>query len=469
MNKYLFFDDNNLFCRDNAIRKYGVPQRIATYHDGVCSTDWCSGWTFRLDNGKYRMLYFGESAAFAGKKLFCATSDDGVHFAPEALFEDKTYAHEIMTLRGGSETAAVYEDTLTPKESERYKMLMSEYDGRGLSLTDGIYTSPDLVHWTRVEDASWGDGTEPLAGVFYNAKKDVYTVCQRPHWGVRCAGFKETKDWRTFSDYQHCLNVDALDEPLCEVYGLPAVYDCGGTYIGLVHMNRGLHSELNAKFHNGTMDMQLVYSDDGRYWKRSLREPFLTGTSDRNGTAGYPMLWTSCVREDADGSLLFYSSGSEYEHGPGFRNHGTGRLFVHRLRRDGFISLTTEDKSKSSIVALRELAWHSGEAHINLTAKRATVAVHCTNESENVGGNVLGLSHPLEGYSHEDCVAFEGDSTDWVPMWRGGRSLSELAGKTLVLEIRYEQGELFSLAGDCTLLFNVPAARFRKCGEIITI
>jgi hypothetical protein len=154
----------------------------------------------------------------------------------------------------------------------------------------------------------------------------------------------------------------------------------------------GLHSELNAKFFGGTIDSQLVYSYDGRYWKRSLREPFLTGTDDRNGTAGYPLLWTACAREDVDGSLLFYSSGSEYEHGPAFRQHGTGRIFVHRLRRDGFVSLVTEDASLPSSVALRELAWHSGEVHINIKTKRATVAVYCSNESENVGKRLQSVS-----------------------------------------------------------------------------
>ena len=466
MQKLLFFDDNNLFVRENVTRKYGHPQRISTYFDGVCSTDWGSGWTFCMEDGSYRMLYFGESDAFAGKKLFCAVSRDGVNFEPEALFPDKTYAHEIMTLEGGSEVASIYEDTHASDPDARYKMLMSEYDGRGLSLTDALYTSPDLVRWTRVEGVLWGDGTEPMACVFYNEKKGVHTICERSFWGIRHAGYKETTDFEAFTEFQQCLNVDALDEPLSEIYGLPCVYHCGGTYVGLVHLYRGLHSERNAKFFGGTIDAQLVYSYDGRYWRRSLREPFMTGTSDQNGTDGYPLLWTMCAREDMDGSLLFYSSASGYEHGPSFRQHGTGRVFVYRLRRDGFIALASERAGEPSLVALRELAWHGGEVHVNLKAKRATVEVHCSNESQNVGGNVLGISYPLEGYSHEDCEPFEGDSTDWVPRWRDGKTLSDLTGKTLVLEIRFEDGELYSVEGDFTLLFNTTAARFRKYGVL---
>mgnify|MGYP003314338786 CR=1 FL=1 len=29
----------------------------ATYFDGVCSTDFCTGWVFPIDGGKYRLLF----------------------------------------------------------------------------------------------------------------------------------------------------------------------------------------------------------------------------------------------------------------------------------------------------------------------------------------------------------------------------------------------------------------------------
>ncbi len=470
MQKQLFFDDNNLFVRDNAARHYGKPQQVASYNDGVSSTDYCTGWVFRLDDGKYRMIYFAQGADFKGLKVFLATSEDGVHFAPEQVDDDavsveRKYPHEIMTLGYGCEIASVYEDTKADDPAARYKMLMSEHSPRDLDITDAIYTSPDLIRWTRVEDAVWGDGTEPLAGAFYNEKKQCYTVIERPFWGIRYAGYKETKDWRTFTDYQPCLNVDAADERLSEIYGMPAVLDCGGTYVGLVHLYRGLEGELNAKYKNGVIDTQLAYSYDGRYWKRSLREPFFGGMTGETDKV-YPLVWLPCVREWEDGEITLYGSASEHEHGPAFRVPGTGRILVCKLRRDGFVALATEDVTKPSVVALRELAWHGGEVHINLKAKRATVAVHCSNESENVGGNVLGISHPVEGYSHADCVPFEGDSTDWGPSWKNGRTLSELTGKTLVLEIRYEDGELYSVSGDFTLLFNTPAARYRKFGVL---
>ena len=108
MKKQLFLDDSLLFGRDNVKRVYGSPERIAEYNDGICSTDFCSGNIFRLDNGQYRLPYFGHSKQFQGQKLFSAISDDGIHFTPEKLELDtkRDYPHEVMPLPKGAKWPA---------------------------------------------------------------------------------------------------------------------------------------------------------------------------------------------------------------------------------------------------------------------------------------------------------------------------------------------------------------------------
>ena len=463
MKKQLFFDDNKLFSKENVVRKYGRPTLINTYNDGISSTDYATGYVFRLDNGKYRMLYMAHSEKYDGIKLFSAISDDGVEFSPEKLFNNKEYAHEIMSLKGGHEVGFIYEDKYCDDQNERYKLLMSEHDGENLCVNDAIFTSPDLISWKRKEGVFWGDGTEPLVSVFYNKHKKAHTIIERPFWGVRYAGFKETKDWKSFTDYQPCLNVDSLDEDLSEVYGMFA-FEYDGMYIGLPHLYRGLKSELNAKFFGGTMDTQLAYSYDGRYWNRSLREPFLSGLGEENSPI-FKMIWCFGMQQMEDGVYL-YASATELEHGPAFRNPGTGKILVYKLRNDGFVSLSSKEKDVESVIATREKIWHGGEAHLNLKAKKATVAVYITDESENVGGNVLGFSHLAEGMGHEDCIPFSGDSTDWVPEYTTGKKVSELSGKTLVFELKFEDGEVYSFAGDFTDVYNTQGARFRKYGVI---
>lgn len=469
MKKQFFFDDYQLFGRDNVTRRYGKPEKISLYNDGICSTDYATGWVFRLPDGRWRMLYFAMSPAFEGRKLFAAISDDGVSFRPEPLWENpeaegKQFAHEVMPING--EVAFIFEDRHCSNKNETYKLLMSDLFFENLYCDDPIYVSPDLIHWTKREKGQWGEVTEPLAGVFYNEHKQVYTVVHRPFWGVRRAGYRETSDWENYTEYRECLNVDDQDEPLSEIYGmLPFAYE--GMYIGLPHIYCGLHSERNAKFKNGYIEVHLAYSYDGRYWRRSAREPFITGRYPAEGEDCYPMTWVTCMCQADDGSVRFYSSASQCEHGDVAFNQSdkmTGNIFVYQLRQDGFVSFATEDAAKPSVVITREKVWHSGELHLNLRAEQATVAVYTSNENENVSGNVLGIAVPVEGYSHEDCIPFSGDSTDWIPTYQNGKTLADLSGSVLVFEVKFQNGEIFSLAGDYTDVFNTEGARYRKMG-----
>lgn len=241
-------------------------------------------------------------------------------------------------------------------------------------------------------------------------------------------------------------------------------FEYEGMYIGLAHLYRNLKNELNAKFFKGTIDTQLAYSYDGRYWNRSLREPFLSGITGETETE-YKMIWCFGManREDC---INLYSAATELEHGPAFREPGTGKMLVWNLRKDGFVMLATDNADEPACIATREKVWHSGEAHYNLKAESATVAVYITDESENVGGNVLGFSHIVDGMGHKDCIPFSGDSTDWVPEYSTGKKVSDLCGKTLVFELKFLNGEVYSFAGDFTDVYNTQGARYRKFGVL---
>lgn len=468
MKKNLFFDDNKLFGRDNVVRKYGKPEMVAVYNDGVTSTDYPCVFSFRLDNGKYRLLYFAKGKDFEGMKLFSAISDDGINFSPEQLYDlsenpEKKFSHEVMTLIEGQEVAYIYEDKYCDNPDERYKLLMGDgSDMANLQINDTVYTSPDLINWNLKEGCIWGDGTEPLTSVFYNKKHKTHTIIERSFWGVRYAGYKETKDWETFTKYQPCVNVDSLDERLAEVYGMYA-FEYDDMYIGLVQLYRGLNSEYNAKFSNGIIDTQLAYSLDGRYWLRSLREPFISGV-DCDWDTKYKMVWVPGMIRCDDGSVNFYASASEFEHGQGFGNLGSGKILVFKMRCDGFISLSTDKKDEEASVITREKVWHGGNIHVNLKAEKATMAVYLSGQNVMVGGNVLGASAVIEGFTHEDCVEFSGDSTDWEPQYKSGKKIADLAGKTLVFELKFTNGEVFSFSGDFTDVYNTQAARYREFG-----
>ena len=260
--------------------------------------------------------------------------------------------------------------------------------------------------------------------------------------------------------------MDSNDERLSEIYVMYA-FEYDGLYIGIPHIYRHLNSEFNAKYKNGIIDTQLAYSYDGRYWQRSLREPFISGVDSKpeDPDVAHNLVWVSDVQIH-DETVYFYASASELEHGPAFSEPGTGKILIYKMRRDGFISLSTQDKEKTSSVATREKVWLGGEVHLNIKAKNATVAIYVSDESEMVEGNALGIAKPINGYGHEDCIAFSGDSVDWVPRYGSGRKIEDLSGKTVVFEVRFEDGEVFSLSGDYIDVYNTQAVRYRKLGVL---
>ncbi len=462
MKKQLFFDDRLLFENENTVRLYGNIERIATYSDPNVSTDFSTGFVFRLDDGTYRMLYLGHGSNFEGHKLFSAVSDDGITFSPEILYPEKEIPNVIMDCAG--EIGTIYEDEYCDDKNERYKMLMAPVEWDKLLVDNQILVSSDLLSWNLKDGAKWGDGAEPLVSVFYNKHKKVHTVVGRPDWGIRCAGYMETTDFKEYSEYRYCLNIDAQDEKLAELYGMYA-FEYDGMYIGFPHLYRGIKGALNTKYTGGTIDTELAYSYDGRYWLRSIRKPFVSGVNGINGIK-YPLVWVSCVKKLDDGNIYIYASSSELEHGPAFNTPGTGKIHIFKIRNDGFISLSTENKDIPSVIATREKVWHGGELHLNLKAKKATISVNLTEDGDVASTNLLSFSKPLEGYTHEDCIPFSGDETDWIPKFKNGKTLDMLKGQSLVFELKFEDGEVYSISGNYTDIYNVPAARYRKFGVL---
>ncbi len=464
--KHLFFDDEKLFIRENVRRCIGDAELIAdsVYHDKCCETIFSTGWVFRIKE-KYRCIYFG-MCADGKKRAFCAESIDGIHFTPEDVrdfthAEHPVAAHHILDLPT-QEIADIYEDK-TAIPSQRYKMLIADCDMSSLRVRDTVFTSSDLIRWELMDGASWGNGTEPLTSVFYNQKKKCHTVLCRPFWGIRKVGYSETTDFVHYSEYRPCLHQDAFDEPLSEIYGMKAFpYD--GMFIGFPQIYCGLSGCHNTKYAEGREIAQLAYSADGRYWLRSLREPFIPGKKDKD-VFGYEnkMVWVSQIRQAENGDILILTSATPEEHGH-FTTDARGTLQTYRVRKDGFVYLESDDTSKPATVATRENIWHGGEAHINITAKHATFAVYGTFENKKEELNLLAYADPIEGFGHEDCIPFAGDSTDWVPVFKSGRRLDELKGKTVVLEVKFTDGKLYSFSGNYTDIYNVDAGRYRTFG-----
>lgn len=463
MYQYLFFDDQKLFRRNNLTRNIVSPQLIAdsVFCDGISSTDLRTPFIFKTDDGKYRMIYQGRLPD--GKdSAFLAISDDGIRFTPEDVtdritIEDRVADHEIFKIPCG-EIAEIIEDPYNDP-AERYKMLYCDNsDGENLVVHGYVYTSADLIHWNKIEGVEWNDGAEPITGVFYNQQRQCHTIMVRPDWGTRKVGYVDTKDWRTFTPYEISLQCDSLDDPLVEIYGMPAMA-YGNYYIGFPLIYGNFEDALAAKFSSGTMECELAYSLDGHHWQRSLRDRFITGLDEQSEQVfGYQnkMVWPACFCTQENGDVLIFCAITKHQHGYAFANPGAGKICAYRVKKDRFIALTAQGEG---LLATRENIWNSGEVHINLSCAKATLAVY---ESQN--GDLFGSGHAIEGYSHEDCIPFSGDSTDWVPQFKNGKKLDDLRGKTLILEVKMTDGSIYSISGEFRPVMNLQGARYRVKG-----
>ncbi|MBR0457923.1 MAG: hypothetical protein IJJ26_01680 [Victivallales bacterium] len=460
MYKHLFFDDQRLFVRQGLHREYGVPEQVGTFQDPNLTSPY--GWCYALRglDGNIHLLYNGfvwDENHNAIHGFGAAISEDGIHFQPRNTaqasgFDNPLVPNQILPPSPqGSEIAVVLEDPQASPE-ERYKMLFC--DNAKLQaesrIQDRVLTSPDLFRWHPKEGACWNPvGTEPITGAFYNPAAKAFTILTRPDWGQRRVAITDTSDWMHFSPLELCLQCDSLDEPLAEVYGMPAMeYD--GWFIGFPLLFSGFPQGIFNKYSSGEMRVQLAYSLNGHHWQRSLHVPFLEGDMLPDGP--WKMTFISSVLREKSGSLLLYVCASHKQHGtPPAQMIGNAAIQILRLRQDGFIRLVTHGDTPG-VLALRDTLWKGGPLRINLQAKHATCAIY----EYNTNGEKAWLSH-------EDCIPFQGDSTQWTPQWRKG-SLDELQGKLLNIEVRLQNGALYSIAYDGTPMMFAQALRYHRFG-----
>lgn len=445
MTTNFFFDDCRLYARENLEREYGRPEvvedSVILPHDNMSL---CAGFPnvwYDEENGIYHMFYQGIIKDTRPEILIslAAVSKDGIHWekrrtAQKAGIKDPRADNQLIDIID-AELAFVLEDKLAPPE-ERLKAFMGLYDRDTWHVKNILYTSPDGIRWTLKEGVRWHDrGAEPGAGGFYSEITKSYVIAARPDWGVRRICVSETKDFEHYTTPMVAIATDALDDPLSETYGLPS-FEYKGMYLGFLWLYHTPPGN-GHKYWGGTMDAQLVYSFNGLHWQRCLRKPLFDNSYFRSKGLVFP---TGVIKKD--GELLIYASASEKEHGYGGVVEGSS-IFCYRLREDGFVCLTAKDGVEGR-ASSRHMQLQGDKLFINLKAKKATFALRDKK------------AQYIEGFTHENCVPFSGDSIKHEPKWQG-RDLKELGGEIIALEIKLTDGSLYSFSGDFInlMLFDI--------------
>ena len=205
---------------------------------------------------------------------------------------------------------------------------------------------------------------------------------------------RETEDFITSTPSRVAIQIDSLDDPLQETYGMPS-FAYKGWYIGLLWMYQ-TPAVNETKYMGGTMNCQLAYSFNGTHWLRSLRTPFIG--NDHPLTQG--MVFPSCVRQNGNGDILITASCTPQEHG-----HFTeeGAIVTYRLREDCFILLRA---AKTGTLFTRQLLLGEGGLRVNAQADHMTLAFTIQSQPR--------------GLPNEDCIPLAGTPRSGSPATAAG-------------------------------------------------
>ena len=413
------------------------------------------------NRGKWRVIYGGQPNPdnHICNALFGAIGDDGVHWQIDPVGDDHTswsgsFPHCLMEGTKNAESGHVY---LDPRDTRYpYKILYLDWDWRSgpTTMRNPVVVSADGYRWHDLPGARWGDwSSDTCHTVFFNKLTGAHQVMCRakdikPPFSQRLVASMETKDWLHFSEPETIVRPDSCDPPLSQPYGMP-MFPYGDYFIGFLWLLVGDPNETTTKG-AGPVSNHLVYSINGRNINRTFRDQFVAPAEpgDFGGYGYYP-----CSLVQLPDELRIYSVGSRADHsgkGPIPAGQRRTAMTLHTLRPDGFMYLESRSGAASLLTKGFELT--DGNLALNVEAPIGEVRAQVHVQTDAVPGDPPPVQQVAEGFSAEECRPFTGDSLRWSPTWSSGRTLDELIGRTVRVEILFERARVYSLEVGGTLL-----------------
>lgn len=454
MKSLFFFDDWLLHAREGLDRKQGQPQQVKeividSYPDPDLESIRSGGIDYDAQRRRYVMA--ADCHNRAGKRFFTRLETEDPYHWPEQRW---TRGSGPLWTRAENAYLDQHGDPLdcfnvsglvgTPLAEKGYVMTLYDYGAkhRG-SYTEDVPSaciafSQDGLHFEVEENTFWiphhSDTNNP---VIYNPWTGEFLIFCRPEQTDRRVGQVITTDFKTFSPPSVVLQPDPQD-PVCrEFYGLaPVLHD--DVFVGLLAI---YDAEPTEKAHckmQGTNEMHLAYSYNGRNWYRAFRESFI-GRAEA-GTPSGGQVYVGAPVRTADHRMLFGGMATWTEHGndiehcaPEWRKK-LWRTYLYEMRLDGFAYLRT--RARQGLLRTKAVVPQGGDLAVNA---RMAPSGHL---------KVAVLDHtftPLPGYTSDDCIPVTGDELFGKIRWRERENLDGLKGTAVILEVQVREGELYAL------------------------
>ena len=367
-----------------------------------------------------------------------ATSKDGINWE-RADYNVEPGTNLVIPLRTAQrDSAAVIMDPYTTDASAKYKMFLWSRP-----LGGEVYTSADGIHWG---DPTSVAETGDRSTIFYNPFRNKWVYSIRSGWdrGKRSRSYSECDDLIKGANLNREVNwaiadkfdiADPIIKTAPELYNLDAVaYE--SVMLGAFCIYLGPNNSICAE--KGTpkiTELHMGFSRDGFHWSRSEdRTPFIGATQQKGDWERGYIHSNAAVCLVNDDELWFYYTGFKGdENRAGYKGDHINGMYSYastglaKLRRDGFASMGTETVGT---LTTEKVTFDGKFLFVNSNAK--SVKAEILDENGNV----------IEGYSINDCIAVEGDTTK--AMLKFSKDLSELSGKNVKFRFTVEEGELYS-------------------------
>jgi len=423
------------------------------------------------DQGKYRMWYTASPASHpkidsVQSRLCYAESTDGLHWTKPnlGLYEwQGSKANNIIQELTVESTDIMIDPRAAP--AERYKIVarLHERSARWPTGTapagTGLYmmTSADGLRWTLHPTRVLPFDPDTLNMALYDGDSGQYLAYVRTWNPERRVGVVVTSDlmkpWPYIAgvpapypgiiaaptrDIPEAFGRDEQDPDTMDFYTPAVVKYPGADHAFLMFTSPYVHfpePPVGRVPNEGTLDIDLAVSRDGRKFHRISREPYIGLGLEGGRESRTQYMFIGLLVRPTD--ILQYYNGDDFTHG-GYQAFAEirhlGSIFATRQRLDGFVSL--DAGAAGGQFATPPVVFSGQRLTLNLDAGG-------TGEIEVQLEDATG--RPIPGYGFADSDPVIQNDLAAVATWRRGHAeVGALAGQPVRLAFRLRLAKLYA-------------------------
>ncbi len=405
--------------------------------------------------GLLRMWYAGHPDLPGGKKpkvdgfrsgkgnfVLYATSQDGIAWERPALGLHEFQGSKDNNIIYDFHSPSVLLDAADRDPARRYKMVGS--------LSGAYYsaTSPDGLSWTGPAKPFYHSQDnitltqDPRTGEYLAFLRKFPTVVRglprRTVWLARSRDFitwskaelafapdEQDDAWATASGQRTEVNNMSVFPHAAGFLGFPTIFRVTATDRPPAELSHGQSGT------DGTLDVQLITSSDGRNWQRTeKREPIIPRGAAGGFDGGSIFSVGSTAVHVGDETWVYYT-GISTSHGAPMPPK---RIAIGRAewRRHGFVSL--DAGAETARVETRSLNFTTPRLEVNADAGAGEVRVALLEAD----------GRPIPGFALEECEPLKADGIRWRPQWQGRPAFPTARAVRVVIELK--QARLYSVS-----------------------